>query len=466
MSGPIFFEKVLIKLLFNENNLRDRVMPFLDPSIFDDHKNIQIIKDIINFNNEFDKFPTVSELKIHMKDEGAFNQLFEIMDMDVSEYKTEFLTSEIEDFFRKKLIHHVNVDVAMALNNDDMEDMKESPDRLREAIAFSFDTKIGLDFLDEEERLYNYLHNRDKFIKTPIRKLNRFIDGGWHQKSLSLFMAETNLGKSLIMTSLAVDTVLRNKNVLYVTCEMSEDKISERVMSNLFDVDLENLRLLNREAFHKRFEKLHKEVAKKLIIKEYPPKSINTNHIRTLLKELEVRKKFKPDIVYVDYLGIMLPIRGNRNDNTYLEVKRISEELRALAVDLEIPIITASQVTRQGIGSAEIDLKDISESIGTAATADIIIGVTQSNELKINGKYEWIILKNRYGINKIKMTVDVDYEKMRISNDDSTDPEEMATSISSAKPNSQKAIEETKNALNKDRQDKWDKMTGNFDGIE
>jgi len=464
---PVFFEKILIKLMFTEDKVRDRVMPFLVPDIFDDHKNIQIIKDVIQFNKRFEKFPSVAEMKLDMKNEEAFNQLFEIMDMDVSEYKSEFLEGEIEDFFRKKLISNVNVDVAMSLNNDKMEELKQSPDKLREAIAFSFDTKVGLDFMDEEDRLYNYLHNRDKYIPSPIQALNKCIDGGFHEKSLTLFMAETNMGKSLIMASLAVDSMLRNKNVLYITCEMSEDKISERVMSNLFDVNLHDLRLLPKNTFHEKFIKIRKEAQKKIIIKEYPPRAINANHIRNLVKDLEVRKKFKPDIIYVDYLGILLPIFKNKQDNTYLEVKRISEEIRALAVEMAIPFVSAVQTNRKGFGDAEIDLTDISDSIGTAATADVIIGVTQSKEFKEQGKYQWIMLKNRYGINKFGFPVNVDYDKMRITDDEDGNGAPTAASFSKNstvgggsngdKNAVDKAIEETRNVLNKDRKDKFGK---------
>ena len=187
---PVFFEKILIKLMFTEEKVRDKVIPFLIPDIFDDHKNIAIIKDVISFTERFEKFPSVAEMKIDMKSEAAFNQLFEIMDMDLSEYKTEFLIGEIEDFFKKKLIHNVNVDVAMQLNGDDMEEMKQAPDRLREAISFSFDTKVGLDFLEEGDRLYEYLHNKEKCVRTPIETLNKCTDGGFHEKSLTLFMAE------------------------------------------------------------------------------------------------------------------------------------------------------------------------------------------------------------------------------------------------------------------------------------
>lgn len=587
MSDIVFFENVLIKFLFTDEKIRDKAIPFLVPELFEDHKNIQLIKSILKLNEKLERFPTVSEMRLDLDKEDVYKRLMEIMGSDVSEYKTDFLLEAIEEYIREKLIHNVNIDIAMKLSNDKVDEIKESPDKLREAIAFSFDSKIGLDFLEEEERLYNFLHDKDRVVQTGIKELNKIIEGGWHEKSLSLFMAEcvaedtlvdvrykvkkdkdwkylttniyriqhmlndyeievnspdgyvkvneyvekgrkrlykikigrrelfaskfhffetdkewktvsylmehigeckilcedgkfkdyeiedinvygnvvdlsvnhknhryytnglsshnTNMGKSLIMASAAVDSILNNKNVLYITCEMSENKISERVMSNLFDISIGDLRLLTKEKFHKKFESIKKQLKNKLVIKEYPPRAINSNHIRNLLKELKVRKKFHPDIIFVDYLGIMNPTTRNKGDNTYLEIKRISEEVRALAVDMGIPIVSAVQSGRQSFGSAEIDLKDISDSIGIAATADVIIGVTQSEELRNLGKYNWIILKNRYGLNKKKVSVCVDYYKMRVYDDEEAEVEGTASSITKDPP-SQKDKDNKKNA--------------------
>ena len=186
----IFFEKILIKFLFTNEKVRDKVIPFLVPEIFEDHKNIQIVKKVLEMNERFEKFPSVPEMRIDLDNEEVYNRLVEIMEMDISEYQTEFLLEEIEDFIREKLIHNVNVDIAINLSNNKTEEIKQCPDKLREAIAFSFDSKVGLDFIEEEERLYNYLHNRDRVVPTSIGFLNKAIEGGFHEKSLTLFMAE------------------------------------------------------------------------------------------------------------------------------------------------------------------------------------------------------------------------------------------------------------------------------------
>jgi len=468
----IFFEKVLIKFLFSDDKVRDKVIPFLVPDIFEEHKNIQLIKTVLAMLAKYGHFPSVSEFKVEVSNEEIYNRLVEIMNMDVSEYKTAFLINQIESFIRNKLIHNINVEIAMNLTNEEDELLKQSPDKLREAIAFSFDTRVGLDLFEEEERMYNHLHNRERVIPTSFSQLNRIMEGGFHEKSLTLFMAETNLGKSLIMTSIGVDCVLRNKNVLYVSCEMSEEKISERIMSNMFDVAIEDLQIIPKIKFHEKFELIKSHVKNKIVIKEYPTKSINTNHIRNLIKELKVRKKFIPDIIFIDYLGIINPIYQNKADNTYLEVKRVSEEVRALAVELGIPIVLAVQTNRGGFGDAEIDLTDISDSIGTASTADIIIGVTQSDEMRKMGKFSWIILKNRYGLNKHVFSVNVDYYKMRVTEDSDSPTTNTASSITKDIPLSDKdkqqianeTITDVKNVLNKDLKDKLNNMM--FNGIE
>lgn len=413
-----FFENIIIKLLFEDTNVREAVMPFLTVKVFSDPKNIAIAKSVLSFSNKYSKFPTQSEMKVFIEDPSVYEKLEGNLGIDISEFDTSFVTNEIEDFFRKKIILSEITSTTDWLTSDKMDKVSTAPDRIREALSFGFNTEIGLDFLSSEDRLYEFLHSKDKVIPTGIPIFDKVIDGGFHEKSLTLFMAETNLGKSLIMASLAVNALMQNKNVLYVTCEMSEDKISERLMANVFDVAVDDLKMLTRDKFHTKFEKIRGMVNNKFFVKEYPPRSINVGHIRNLLRELKNKKSFVPDVVFIDYIGIMLPIMERKEDNTYVEAKRISEEVRGLAVETGLPIISAVQTNRKGFGDAEIDLTDISDSIGTAATADVIIGVTQSQEFRSMGKYSWIVLKNRYGINKRKVVVSVDYYKMRIYQDE------------------------------------------------
>jgi archaellum biogenesis ATPase FlaH len=456
----VFFENVIIKFLFCDAEIRDKIFPFLSPKVFDDRLNIDIIKKYIKYYHKFSTYPTISEMKLEIENKDSFDHLVLIKDLDITEYKQDFLLSEIEDFFKKKLILSVITDTAENLTKDELDKVANSPDILREALAFSFDTKIGLDILNEPERIYDDLHNKDKVISTGISVLDRFTKGGFHEKSLNLFMAETNLGKSLIMCSLATNSLLQNKNVLYITLEMSELKVSERIMANLFDIDINEISEIAKQPFMELFSNWKKKIDNKFVVKEFSARSINTNHIRNLLKELKIKKKFVPDIIYVDYLTIMLACMSNKNDNSYIEIKRISEELRGLATELAIPFISAVQTNRGGFGNVEIDLTDIADSIGTTATADLIIGVTQPDEFRTLNKFCWMILKNRYGLNKKKMSVLVDYFKMRISDDpDDLNSKDMPISPEKQKESQvNKAIETTNDLLNKDNKDKFKKI--------
>lgn len=455
-----FFENVIIKFLFTNFEIRDKIFPFLSPKIFDNKSNIDIIKKYIQYYQKFGTFPTISEMKLEIDNDDVFNHLISIKDLDISEFNHDFLLSEIEDFFKKKLILSVITDTAETLTKNELDKASNSPDKLREAFAFSFDTKIGLDVFNELDRIYNELHNKDKIISTGILALDRFIKGGVHEKSLTLFLAESNLGKSLIMCSLATNMLLQNKNVLYISLEMSELKIAERILANIFDIDINEISEIEKSFFMELFNNCKKNINNNLIIKEFPTRSVSTNHIRNLLKELKIKKNFIPDVIFIDYLGIMLSCTSNRNDNTYVEVKRISEEVRGLAVELGIPIISSIQTNRSGFGSVELDLTDTADSIGVVATADIIVGVTQPDEFRNLNKFVWIILKNRYGLNKKKMTVLVDYFKMRISDD----PDDLNNQNAPISPEQQRnmnvinAIGIVNDLLDKDNKDKFKKI--------
>jgi len=273
----------------------------------------------------------------------------------------------------------------------------------------------------------------------------------------------TNMGKSLIMASLAVSNVLQNKNVLYISCELSEDKTAERVLANLFDMPIGQIGFLSKDNFHQKYDKLQSTFHDKFVIKEYPSKSINTNAIRNLLKELKMKLKFEPDIIYLDQIENLNAIHKSKNDNSYNEMKRVTNEVRGLATEVGIPIVSAIQTNRDGFGSSELDLDNTGESIGFVQIADVVIGITQSDELRSAGKYSWRLLKNRYGINKRKISLCVDYERMRVYDDPDNDD---GQSIGSEPPpNTQKqnetktaAIEAVQGALNRSNKKKDNKV--------
>lgn len=414
-----FFEDLLIKFLYIKEIVREKITPYLDITLFDKPENITIIKHIQAFYEEYEKFPKINDTKITFSPTVNITEhLNKIMSINELEYDSDFLLNELEDFFKEKMISNVCFDTMEILKNKKIKDAQDAPDKLRDAFAFSFDQRIGLDVFNSEDELYKSLHGKKNIIPSDIKLLNDVIDGGFHEKSLTLFMAETNMGKSLIMSSLAVGNVLHNKNVLYISCELSEIKTAERALANLFDVPMENLEQISRDKFHKRLCNINETFDKKFIIKEYPSKSINVNHIRNLLKELELKLKFKPDIIYLDQIGNLNSVNRTKNDNTYTEMGKVTQEVRGLATETGIPFISAIQTNRGGFSSTEIDLTNTGDSIGFVQHADVVIGVTQSEELRACGKFAWIVLKNRYGFNKRKITVKVSYEKMRITNDD------------------------------------------------
>jgi len=416
--SPVDFEKILIKYLYQDVDVRDKTLPFLTPTIFDDFENKEIVKFIQTFDDKYGKFPTIPDTKLHLQDKEVFNRLMEITNLDVSEYNNDSLLNEIEDFFKKKLIWNAITDSADNLKEDNLEKMSEMPDKLRTAVAFSFNTEIGLDLLNDGDRLFEFFHNRDRGVPTGLKSLDKWISGGVHKKTLTIFMGETNLGKTLMKCAIAANMLLQNKSVLYVTLEMSEENIAGRILQNMFDLEQEEMKCLSKAKFMQRYNILKEKLNQNLFIKEYPTKGANANTFRNLLKELWIKKKFKPDVMFIDYLGICLPQFQLKSDNTYTEGKRISEEIRGLAVEEDIPIVSSVQSNRNGFGSSELSLKDIADSIGTAQGADIIIGAAQSDEFAANNKISLIILKNRYGLNKIKLVANIDKGKMRIWDDD------------------------------------------------
>lgn len=413
-----FCEDVIIKFLFQNEQLRERTITFIKPEIFDEHNNIVIVKIIKEFYGKYNKMPSITEMKMELPDDASYKKLTDIMNLDLTGFSNEYLLDECQVFMRQKLSINCFFECTQHLKEAKFAEAGKYPDILRESLAFSFNTDLGLCFLEDEERIYNFLHNTDKVVPFGLTFLDRNTKGGAHEKSLVLFLAETNLGKTLILSSLASNNIKSNKKVLYITCEMSEDKICERVLANVWDHNINDLGTINREVFFRRFEDMKASMKGRLEIKEYPPSTINANDIRNLIKEYEVKKKFKPDIIYLDYLELVRPSFSRKSDNSYTDCKRVSEEIRAIAVEHGIPIVSAVQSNRDGMGKSELSMKNTADSVGIAFTGDIVFGVTQSPELLEAGKFSIQILKNRYGLNKLKCLINVDKPKMTISDSD------------------------------------------------
>jgi len=410
---PIYFEKLLLRYVFIDLEVREKIIPYLTVDVFDDGACIDIVKSILKHMEEYNKFPSTSQMKFILSTD-SWNSLVDICNINIDEYDREFILDSLEEFFRNKLANEIILEARDGLISGDEKKLYSAPDKLRDALAFTFDTNIGLDIVTDIERMYNALHDRDKIVSSGLKSIDEIIEGGFHEKSLSLFLAEVNRGKSLVMCSLATNTLIQNKNVLYISLEMSEEKISERILANLFDINLSDLKMMDKDKFVSKMDAIKANLKTNFYVVAYPPKSVNSNRIRNILKELQLKKKFNPDIIFVDYLGLMSPNSTNKNSNSYSEQKSVSEELRAIAVEFGMPIVSAIQTNRNGFGSSELEMTDISESIGTAATADIIFGITQTQEMRDSFRYSFQLLKNRYGENKKKRYIGVEYAKMRI----------------------------------------------------
>jgi len=450
------YENLLIQFLFKDEEVRDRLVPYLNPLVFSNTINSHIVGHILSFMERHTHFPRMNELKLFIKSSEDYDRLVEIMNYDSSEFDREFILGEIEEFYRKSLLLNLQMDMKDNFHKPSNELQKYSDD-IRTALSFTFDNSIGLSLLDDRDSIFNSMHNKDLVFPSGISALDNLIDSGFHEKSLNLILASSNMGKSLIKTSLACNFLKKNKKVLYITLEMSEQKIMERVLANIFDENINELKNMSKEKFNKKFDLIKSVIKSDLKILQLGSKTVSSNKIRSILKEYEIKKNFKPDILIVDYLGLMTTNNKTKDTNTYSELKLISEELRCLAIDYGFPIISSVQTTRSGYGSLDLQIVDIAESIGVINTSDLVVGIMSNPELKEAGKYKWSILKNRYGPASYNFYVGVDYFKMRIYDVDES--QDLSQVITPKDIVDQASVEVLKNVKNNTQQAR-SKLTG------
>ena len=424
---PIFFEKMLLKLLFVNEDVRDKVYPHLKPELFDVFEHQNIVQDFLAYKEKYEKFAKVSELKLYSKDKEVFETLLDVMKIDETEFNSSQLLDEVESFFKEKLIWN-DINAMVDALKEDVDKAADLPDKMRDSFSFSFDTSVGLDFIDDFDTLYEAIHNHDKTVSSGIKIIDQIIDGGFHEKSITLFLAGTNVGKTLVQCAFGCNALPAPPSVPEKPTEEDEKKISKRFVSNLLDIEINDLKLVSREKLKAKHDKIKKQVSEKLIIKEYPEGTISANHIRNLLKELEMKKKFKPDIVFVDYIGCMNPNgKVNTNINSNDTLRLVTGQVRALGMEFGFPVISAMQANRGGINSSELDLTDAADSIGQAFKADAIFSITQTDELKEAGLYNCKLIKSRFGLNSYKFSMGVDVPKMRLFDWDDDNIELSAT---------------------------------------
>ena len=418
-------EDLVIKnLLLDEEYVR-KAMPFIKPEYFSELVEKNLFTVISKYFTDYSAIPTKEALNIevgnltNISDEQHKQIVQYISGIDDERSEYEWILDTTEKWCKERAIYLALMEsIKIAEGNDEKRATGAIPSILSDALAVSFDNHIGHDYLQDYEERYEFYHQTEEKIPFDLEFFNRITKGGLPNKTLNIALAGTGVGKSLFMCHVASSILLQSKNVLYITLEMAEEKIAERIDANLLSVDIQQLDQLPKMMFDSKVNKIAKKTQGQLIIKEYPTASASVGHFRALLNDLALKKSFKPDIIFIDYLNICASSRYSKlgNVNSYSYIKAIAEELRGLAVEANVPIVSATQTTRSGYGSSDVDLTDTSESFGLPATADLMFALISTEELEEINQIMVKQLKNRYNdptLNK-RFVVGIDRAKMRL----------------------------------------------------
>ena len=415
---------ILRNLLFNEEYLR-KVIPFIKAEYFEEITQKVIFEEIWNFVQEYNQATTKEVLCIEIEKrsditDASFKEITQLISY-LEDVPTDYdwLLDTTEKWCRDRAIYLALMEsIALADGKDKEKDRDAIPSILSDALAVSFDTHVGHDYLLDYEARYESYHRKEDKIEFDLEFFNKITKGGLPNKTLNIALAGTGVGKSLFMCHVASGALLDGKNVLYITMEMAEEKIAERIDANLLNVPIQEITDLPKVMFEDKVTKLAQKTQGTLIIKEYPTASAHAGHFRSLLNELALKKSFRPDIIFVDYLNICASerYRAGSNVNSYTVVKAIAEELRGLACEANVPIVSATQTTRSGYGSTDVELTDTSESFGLPATADLMFALISTEELEGLGQIMVKQLKNRYNDLSVfkRFVVGIDRAKMRL----------------------------------------------------
>ena len=415
---------ILENLIANENYAR-KVLPFLKEEYFQDRNQRIVFKEISSFALKYSKLPTKTSLEVELDNrKDLTEQQYKDITNIVSNFTDdavdiEWLTDTTETFCKDRAIYNAVVDgISIIEGRDSSRKPDALPSLLTDALSVSFDNRVGHDYIEDASDRFDYLHRKEERIPFDLEYFNKITKGGLPQKTLNIALAGTGVGKSLFMCHMAANCINQGRNVLYITLEMAEERIAERIDANLMNVSMESLQDLPKPMYDDKIEKIMQKVKGKLIIKEYPTASAHTNHFRSLLQELSIKKSFKPEIIFIDYLNICASSRfkGGSNINSYTLIKSIAEELRGLAVENNVPIVSATQTTRGGYVSTDIGLEDTSESFGLPATADFMFALISTEEMEELQQITVKQLKNRYNdptVNK-RFVLGIDRSKMKL----------------------------------------------------
>ena len=415
---------ILRNLLHNEEYLR-KVVPFLKSEYFEDEKQKIVYQEIASFVEEYNELTTKEVLCIEIekrKDitDSMFKDITSLIDeLDNSPADLQWLLDTTEKWCRDRAIYLALIEsISLADGKDDTKGRDAIPSILSDALAVSFDNHVGHDYLIDYEERYESYHRKEDKIPFDLEFFDKVTKGGLPNKTLNIALAGTGVGKSLFMCHFASSVLLQGKNVLYITMEMAEEKIAERIDANLLNINMQDITDLPMQMFESKVNDISKKTQGTLIIKEYPTAAAHSGHFKGLLNELALKKSFRPDIIFIDYLNICASsrYRAASNVNSYSYIKAIAEELRGLAVEANVPILSATQTTRSGYGSSDVDLTDTSESFGLPATADLMFALISTEELETLNQILVKQLKNRYNDPTIhkRFVVGIDRAKMRL----------------------------------------------------
>ena len=440
-------ETLILKNLLLTEEYPRKVLPFIKQEYFED-KTDQVLFDVTNkYFVKYSAVPTVEALTIEVSkitslSDDQFKQITQTLEsFDKETTELDWLVDTTEKWCQDRAIYLALMEsIKIADGSDQKKDAGAIPSILSDALAVSFDNHIGHDYIDDYEERYDSYHRVETKVPFDLDFFNKITKGGLPNKTLNIALAGTGVGKSLFMCHVASSCLMQGRNVLYITLEMAEEKIAERIDSNLLDVPIKQLSdpLFSKQQFRNKVDVLNKKTQGRIIIKEYPTASAHVNHFKSLLNELSMKKGFQPDIVFIDYLNICASARYKGTIvNSYTFVKAIAEELRGLAVECNVPIVTATQTTRAGYGSSDVSLTDTSESFGLPATADLMFALISTEELEQLGQIMVKQLKNRYNDPTIhkRFIVGIDRAKMRLYDCDQKAQEDIVDAGDTLKDN-------------------------------
>jgi len=418
-------EETILSNLINDETYCRKVAPFIKPEYFSDRKEAVLAQEILKFFSSYNKSPTKEILAIELGNRKDLN------DKEVSESNTflsnltvkpindEWIIKNTEQFCKDKAVYNA---ILKGISIIDGKDRNNTPDAipsiLSDALAVSFDQHVGHDYIDDAESRYEFYHRVEEKISFDLEMFNKITKGGLSKKTLNIALAGTGVGKSLFMCHVGASSLAQGKNVLYITMEMAEERIAERIDANLMNITMDELKVVDKDVFDTRVQKIANKTKGKLIIKEYPTAGAHAGHFRALLEELKMKRDFTPDIIFIDYLNICASarVKGGANVNSYTLVKSIAEELRGLAVEHNVPIVSATQTTRSGFANSDPGLEDTSESFGLPATADFMFALVSTEELQELNQIIVKQLKNRYNDPSYykRFVIGIDRAKMKL----------------------------------------------------